>query len=112
MLYGMSLEEFWRSNPRIVGIYAKAYNMKMKSFDEQMWAMGQYAYLATYAAVGKFFGDNSKFNFNYPDRPLTWPSKTQEEIDAEEADRELKKMLAVEEAWIREAKRMGLPDSL
>lgn len=113
MLYGMTMSEFWESNPRIVAIYADAFTEKQKHADEQMWAMGRYAFFAVYTAVGKLFSSPDKpFDVDYPDRPLTWPQRTQEEIEAEEADRELRKALAAEEAWIRVEKRMGLPDSL
>ena len=97
----------------ILKIYTKAYAEKRKILDEQMWAQGQYFYTAVYAAVGQWFGDaSSKRMAKYPDRPFMWPQKTQEEIDDEEADRELRRMIAAEDAWIRVEKRNGLADSL
>ena len=113
MAYGLSIVEFWGSNPHILKIYTRAYEEKRKILDEQMWAQGQYVYAATYAAVGQWFGDaNSKRLAKYPDRPFMWPQRTQDEIDDEEADRELRRMIAAEEAWIRVEKRNGLADSL
>lgn len=111
MAYGMTIAEFWDSNPRVLNIYAKAYAEKRKILDEQMWAQGQYFYSAVYAAIGQWFGDK-KYKVKYPERPFMWPQKTQEELDDEEADRELRRMIAAEDAWIRQERRMGLAESV
>lgn len=106
MLYGMTYEQFWESNVRIVLIFQKAFIEKQKQIDMQMWQMGQYCYFAVHTAVGQLFGE--KFEGKYPDRPFSWPQRTAEEIEAENFERELQKALQAEEEWIRVQKRMGL----
>lgn len=78
--------------------------------DEQMWSMGNYVFLAVYSAIGKSF-EGEKCHVEYPDRPFSWPKKTDEEIEQEQADRELQKMLAQENAWVVQGKLMGLPNN-
>lgn len=111
MAYGVSYYEFWDMNPRIIGVYVDAYGEKLKLFDEQAWAIGRYVMIATYIAVGKSFG-GEKFRTEYPDRPFSWPKQTAEEIEQAEAEKEIRKAIAVEEAWMREERRSGLPDSM
>ena len=108
MLYGMTIAEFWQSNPHVVGIYSDAYMLKQQHEDECMWAMGRYFQIATYVAVGKLFDSKGTFSVEYPARPY---SQMQEESD-DEIDRRMRAALAAEEAWVREAKRSGLPDRL
>ena len=111
MAYGVDFHEFWDTNPRILRIYADAYREKRKLLDEQFWSMGQYVFIGTYVAIGKMFG-GEKFKERYPDRPFTWPQRTQEEIDAEQLDWEIQKAIRAEEAYIRQEKLAGLPESI
>ena len=115
MSYGMTIDEFWNSNPRIAKIYVKAYENRFKLLDEQMWLMGRYAFVAVYIAIEKTFGNNEKHPFKdeYPDRPFSQLAKmTEEEREEERLEKEMRKMIQQEEAWIVNAKMRGLPKNV
>lgn len=97
---GISVEDFWKANPRIMSAYMKANDMKIKEQDRMNWYLGQYITVA----IGSCFGKNVK----YPEEPfLNDLGLSQEEID----DREIKKMIQAEEAWISLEKRKGLAET-
>lgn len=78
--------------------------------DEIMWSMGQYVFSAVHVAVGRLLYAN-EFTGEYPERPFTWPQKTDEEREAERMERELQEALRNEEMYIAHATAAGLPKS-
>ena len=108
MALGIGFHEFWRMNPRIIDIYAKAYDERMKLRDAEMWHMGRYVSLAVADSIGATFGGND-FTSIYPERPLMDDSITKEELEQKRLEREIQKAIAAEEAWIAYYKRFGTP---
>ena len=78
--------------------------------DEMMWSMGQYVLSAVFVATGRVV-HGSEFTAEYPSRPFTWPKKTDEELEAEQMERELQEALRNEELYIAHATAAGLPKS-
>ena len=108
MSIGITYEKFWGYNPHIINLFTKAQSEKAKQIDEMQWNMGRYMVNAVYVAVGRaMYG--KEFTAEYIDRPFSYPERTQEEIDAEKADEELRKMLLAEEQWRQVGILQGLP---
>ena len=103
------MDEFWNSNPRILRIYINALQEKNKLLDEQMWAMGHYVVSAVYVAVGRLFAKN--FQGEYPEQPFSAPQRTIEEIEEAEAEKQMRRMIAAENAWVIQGKMRGLPEN-
>lgn len=46
MSYGMSYDEYWYGEPYRAMFYLKAYKLKVRQKDEEMWMQGMYIYEA------------------------------------------------------------------
>lgn len=42
LLIGISYDQFWKINPRIVKVYQEAYRLREKKIDEEAWMLGAY----------------------------------------------------------------------
>ena len=51
---GISWEEFWSLNPRIIKLYAEGQKEKVKEIDYFLWLMGRYSFDAQMAALAHF----------------------------------------------------------
>ena len=64
MVIGVSEEKFWDSTPEELKPYLKAYELKKKEKDNDMWQMGIYVMSAVQAVVQKsLFGRKSKAEY-------------------------------------------------
>lgn len=64
MVMGVSEEKFWDSTPEELKPYLKAYELKQKSKDSDMWQMGIYVMSAVQTAVqNSLFGRKSKAEY-------------------------------------------------
>lgn len=64
MAMGVSEEKFWDSTPEELKPYLKAYELKQKSKDGDMWQMGIYVMNAVQTAVqNSLFGRKSKAKY-------------------------------------------------
>lgn len=77
MVMGVSEEKFWESTPEELKPYAKAYELRQKAKDHDMWQMGIYVMSAVQTAVqNTLFGKKSKAE--YLKEPLTNKVKPEE----------------------------------
>lgn len=64
MVMGVSEEKFWDSTPKELAPYIKAYEIKQKAKDSDMWKMGIYVLSAVQTAVqNSLFGRKSKAEY-------------------------------------------------
>lgn len=98
-------------NPRIITLMTKAYDKKRKQLDELIWAcIGSYMIPAVTVAVDRCL-NGKKASAEYIKKAMF--SDTEEDLTDEERDeRELRQMIANEEAWIRASKQRGLPETI
>lgn len=79
---GVSYNDFWHMNPRILNAIGKGYNLKRKARDEEMWLQGLYNYRATATAISNCFSEKSKAQ--YIQSPLLSDYAAKDEISEEE----------------------------
>lgn len=73
---GVSWNEFWEMNPRILSAIQKGYEEKRQDKDLMMWLQGQYELSAFYTAIENLFlGKKSKSK--YFDKPILQKIKNQ-----------------------------------
>lgn len=107
LVYGMTEEEFWKSNPRKMKAHQKAYELRIKKQDEMNWYLGMYVQKSVLVAVEHcLFGKDAKSE--YFKNPLMQPER-----ESENRDPESNEIIAVIEMKkrIRLLEISGLPES-
>ena len=68
---GMSYEEFWHGNPRLVESYREAYKLKQQIKDYEFWKQGMYVYEAFLDAspILHAFAKKGTKPYPYPSKP-------------------------------------------
>lgn len=98
---GVSRAEIDISNPVELKPYEDAQTLRMMQQDTMNWYSGVYTLNAMMAAIDKAFnGKRSKME--YTEKPLLSDMNMTEE---EKAERDLRKALAIENAWMEQASR-------
>lgn len=62
---GISIEEFWKLNPRKLSILVNGYKLHRKLEDEHNWLLGGYVYSGVSAALGNAFGKKNHKSKSY-----------------------------------------------
>lgn len=108
---GVSWNEFWLLNPRIIRCIADGYSEKMKEKDYLNWVSNQYTLSALSVALDRVLS-GKKSKEKYIEEPILW--KFQEELQLTEEERERREMekeiLAMEQ-WIANDRARGLPET-
>lgn len=71
MVMGITPEQFWRMNPRLLSPYYEAEKIKQEQLDTQMWTMGAYVFEAVGTAVGNALRGKGKKAMPYRDSPFS-----------------------------------------
>lgn len=100
-------------NPRIISLMTRAYERKRKQLDELVWGfVGSYMIPAVTVAVDRCLNGN-KSKAEYIKEPLLQKGDELEYLTNEEREeREIRQLIANEEAWIRASKQRGLPETI
>ena len=88
---GITWEEFWKMNPRILDLHIKAHQEWIKEQDYLAWLQGRYIYHGFSVALSKSFSKNS--TAEYPEIPYLEKTSSEEE-KAQRIDEEQKKKQA------------------
>lgn len=104
---GVPYETFWHLTPKKLKAFYKAYELKRKLLDEQMWFMGQYVLSAVSMAVEHNL-HGKKARSKYIEKPIL-----QTEQNTDNANPESREQVAVFEMKqrINVLKQQGLPQS-
>ena len=78
---GVSYNDFWHMNPRILNAIGKGYELQRKARDEEMWTQGLYNFHAMATAIANCFSKTSKAQ--YIKKPLLSDYVAKEEISEE-----------------------------
>lgn len=102
---GVSWDEFWRMNPRILFAIAEGYNQRVRNADYMNWINGQYTLAAVTVGVERNFAGNEAEN-EYTKEPILSVSEKKRNAESNEeiAVFEMKKRIMA----LRES---GLPES-
>lgn len=67
---GVSWNDFWKMNPRIIKAISNGYNEKLKRQDYMLWLSNQYTLSAVYTALDHLL-NGKKAKSEYFKRPIT-----------------------------------------
>lgn len=78
-MYGMTEEQFWDSNPKIIDVWEEAYRMKMNRQNELIYQwFGNYGISAFSVAIDHCF-NGRKAKYKYMTEPIELFEKTEKE---------------------------------
>ena len=69
LLCGMTIEEFWNGEPRVLCSYIKRHELELDEMNYQSWLIGLYAHKAVSSAIINYFSDKNTSDM-YFDKPL------------------------------------------
>lgn len=101
---GMTEEQFWKSNPKKIKPYIKAYELRTKEIDAQNWMLGMYvrdALNSCLMANSQMFRGKAFEPIKYPEKPYLEEverRKPVEQMTEEEIQAEVDKFFATESA--------------
>lgn len=95
MSIGMTYDEFWFGKPERAKYYRKAYELKKKQLNEQLWLQGMYFFeaICDVAPVLVTMPKKDAKIQPYSTEPYALTAKEQEERERRENERKQKKML-------------------
>lgn len=109
MLYGMTYDEFWFGDPKLVKYYREYYKLKLREEDRYMWKQGMYVYeaLCDVSPVLHAFSKKGTKPLQYRSQPMM--EETQELPSEQEKEQQQKndQMIAriFFERWARATKK-------
>ncbi len=107
---GMTYDQYWNDDCRLVKYYRKAHKLKNEQKNQELWLQGMYIYeaLCNVSPVLHAFAKQGTRPLPYPEKPysLTKEGNEQEKEIQEKVNRQ--KAKAVFEAW---ASRLKLPNT-
>lgn len=113
---GVPYELFWHLNPKKLKPFYTAFENKRKLRDEENWLYwGTYG-LSALQTVMSHFGaglSGKKSDVEYIKKPMYQEIANKDrELTEEEMQKEIEKAIFVEEMWIANDKRRGLPETV
>lgn len=87
MTYGMTYEQYWYDDPKMVIAYREAFLLKRRMENENMWLQGMYICEALQSVIGTAFG---KKKIKYTEKPYDIFPKTKIEIEQEIVEKRMK----------------------
>ena len=104
MAYGMTYEQFWYGDPWMAKAYARAYLLKKRVMNEELWLQGVYMTHALSSVIGTAFG---KKKIDYINEPLDIFPKTEREKEQEILE-ERRKLIENLSRWKAASKGTGV----
>lgn len=100
MSIGISEDQFWRSNPKILEPYVIAHEIRVKEQDALHHNLGKYYYVATVVALDKMF-NGKKATTDYPDIPFMQEKHLEDTVGAKQlaVDRFFAEQDAARQKW-------------
>lgn len=108
---GYTEDIFWNMTMYQFKAYQKAYKLKQKKLDEDMWHLGQYIVTSVSMAIDMCF-NGPKSTAKYPEKPIFWDMYENTELSKEEQyKRKVERLKAIDVAWIEGLKNSNLPST-
>ena len=98
-MYGITWEQFWGMNPRIIKLISKGHENKIKKRDEEAWRMGIYNQSAVSVAVEHCLAGR-KAQSKYIEKPFLMQAEINQKAEAEQLT-EAEKQKQVELLFMR-----------
>ena len=99
---GMSYEQFWYKEPKLVRAYRKADEIRRRKTNEEQWLAGMYTADALRATVGNMFSKGSNYKYPTEPRPIT-----RSEIEARKEREQKEKIEKIKAAFIAKALKVN-----
>lgn len=68
---GMTYNQFWEEEPKLVRAYRKADEIRRRRMNEELWLNGMYTADALASTVGNMFSKGNKHKYPVEPRPIT-----------------------------------------
>lgn len=109
--YGFTVDDIDWSCPADLEPYEKAYRLQLQKQDSQLHTMGMYNLSAFLASIERSFkGKDAKYE--YVKEPFLSDSYQNNGLSEEEIqEKEIRKAILEEEAWINACMQKGLPET-
>lgn len=109
---GISWEEFWSMNPRIIKLLMKGYEEKIKEEDYLAWLFNQYTLSAVSVAVEHCLA-GKKAKTEYIKEPILSKTFENDRLTKEEIqEKEIQKAILTEQRYMAMAINKGLPETI
>lgn len=106
---GVSWEEFWKMNPKILKLLSIGHRKKLEEMDYLSWLSGQYMLSAVITGVERVLA-GKKAKSKYINEPiLTKAKETLWMTEEEKHEKEIREAIMNEEKWIISSNMKGLP---
>ena len=113
---GVPYELFWHLNPTKLKPFHTAFENKRRLRDEESWLYwGTYGLSALQTVISHFGAGLSgkKSDVEYIKKPMYQEiANKDKELTEEEMQKEIEKAILIEEMWIANDKRRGLPETV
>ena len=86
MAIGMTYDQFWNDDPKLVVMYRRADEIRKHRMNEELWLSGIYMREAIASTVGNMFSKGNKHNYPAEPHPIT-KSEVEERKEREQKKR-------------------------
>lgn len=109
---GVSWQEFWSMNPRIIKLLIKGHEEKIKEQDYLAWLFNQYTLFAVSVAVEHCLAGR-KAKSEYIKEPILSKAFENNGLTGEQiTEKEIKKAILIEQRYMAMAINRGLPETI
>ena len=109
LMYGMTYDQYWHGDPKLVIYYREAHRLRMKEQNEILWLQGQYIHEAFAVVLSNAFANKGTPPKRYAKKP--YPLYQSEQERQAEEDEELMETVAQLTAWEKSFNAQhGTPD--
>lgn len=97
MLWGMSADDYWNGDPKLVLAYQRLHELRIQQRNEEMWLQGIYVYKALESVVGNALSKKGAPPIKYFEEPL--PILQDESAKRKAEEKAVKRLEADLNAW-------------
>lgn len=112
---GVTWQEFWGMNPRIINCIKQGYIEKIRQQDylQHLW-WGTYGISALTTSIEHCFCEKGKkTKTKYLEKPVLLKTVENAKLTEEQQyEKELQKAILIEEQWIKASRKKGLPETI
>ena len=90
MSIGMTYDQYWREDPKMVRAFYEAEKLRQEQRDADAWLIGSYVGKAIDATIGNVFRKNRGSAQTYPDLPELTKRRMEKEEEQKAAEKEEK----------------------
>lgn len=101
---GMSYQDYWLDDPHKVDLFVKAYKIKQKQKNYDLWLQGLYNFIALQSAIASIFAKKGSKPKPYIEKPLPTDEAELKEMQEKEIE---KRVVNFKNYLVKIAKKKG-----